>query len=279
MADTPRLRALQNLSNNLPVANSQIAAGHQAAQQMQIQNAVRSAPAGTGTNAAQQTGASAAQQKGSEMIDSAGTQLQQQSGKAGLAAVGAAETANTNAAQIGSLQAGAKDSAQDNVARLDAVASGAKADLYDKQMQFAKDQDNRTLFSEQQLSDYAVANAQSAQEYQNKAQAASIVNQRNIQMLETAHAKIMEDLNFKYQQAKQAGDHNAQESIRSMMNETEDRMSREKARAANSSAAWQAGGLILGGAAGAAIGQSASGAAGGAGVGSALGSAASGIGL
>ncbi len=269
MADTPRLRALQNLSNNLPVANSQVAAGQAAARDMQIQNAVKAAPSGGATTAtAQQTGTTAAQQAGQQMVQGAGQQLEQQNK---IAQVGAAETANTNQQQVASLQAGAKDQAMDNLQKLDKVSSGAKTELYDKQMQFAKDSNQRTIFSENQLADYARANAQSDQEYQNKAQAAQLMSKRYIQVLETAHAKIIEDLNFKYQQARQAGDHEATRQVTEMLNQTNDRIAREKARAANSAAAWQAGGTIVGAVGGTILGGPA-GAAGGAAVGGAIGS-------
>lgn len=276
MADTPRLRALQNLSNNLPVANSNVAAAHNATRDMQIQAAVKAAPAGASNNTAtaQQTGASVAQQRGAEMIDSAGKQLTMQSGKGGIASTAAAETANIGKAEVAGLQAGARDSAMDNVARLDKLSSGAKADLYDKQMQFSKNADNRTVFSEQQMADYAAANAQSSQEYQNKAQAAQILSKRYIETLEAAHGKVMEDLNFKYRQAQQEGDHETQRQVTEMINQTNDRMAREKARAANSAAAWQAGGTIVGAVGGAYFGPAGSmaGAAAGGAIGSALGS-------
>lgn len=274
MADTPRLRALQNLSQNLPVANSRVAAGQSAARDMQLQSVVQKAPsASPTTSTAQQTGSSASQQAGQQMIEGATNQLAQQGQ---VAKLGNAETANANQAQVSSLQSGAREAAMDNAQRLDRVAAGAKAELYDRQMQFARDELGRTKFTNEQLADFAVSNAKSAQEYQNQAQTAQLATQRNMQMLEAAHGRIMEDLQFQYQQAKQSGDQDAMRQIRDKANSMDDMMAREKARAANKAAAWTAGGVLLGGAAGAAVGQSAAGAQGGAGVGGALGGLAGG---
>lgn len=279
MADSVRSKALQNISNALPVANAQVAAGQNAARQMQIQSAVRGAPAGAGTATAQTTGAAVAENAGQQAIQSAGQAVQQQ-GQVGQ--LGIAEQARQNQGEVQSLASGAKENEIANVERLAAIDSRAKDELYDKQMNFAQDENGRTLFNEQQLADYARISARSDQEYQNYAQAAKQASDRKLQMMETAFHKIEADLNYKYAQAKQAGDQAAQQQIAQQQAENAARMEREKARASNSAAAWNAGGQIVGAVAGGVLGSvvpgigTAVGATAGAGLGGALGSLAGG---
>lgn len=277
MADTARLKALQNLSSALPIANSKVAAGQAAARQMQVQNAVRGAPAAAPiASTAQQTGQAVAEQAGTQAVQAAGQQVQQQQQ---LGQTGLQEQNTANQSQVASLQQGAKEQQMDNVQKLAQLDSKLKADIYDRNMTFQKSELGRTSLNENQLADYTRLSARNDEEFKNFQQAATQASQRQLQMMDTAYKKIVEDLDFRYQQAKQAGDQQAMRDVANMKSETKARMDREEARAANSAAAWTAGGAILGGAAGAAVGQSAAGASGGAGIGGAAGGLASGIGI
>lgn len=271
---TPRMRALQNLSNQLPVANQQVAAGQQAARQMQLQNAVAAAPVtGNTTTNAQQTGASAAQQAGGQAVEAATNAVKQQGQ---IAQTGLAEEARQGQSEVAGQEMGAKQQAMDNTQRLAAIDMRAKQELYDKQMQFQKDELGRTQFNETQLADYARTNAVSNEQLKNYAQSANQLSQRKIQAMEIAYKKVAEDLEQKEALAIQKGDEQARSDIEKQRMDINAQMSREKARAANRAAIWQTGGTIAGGVVGAFAGPA--GASAGAGVGGAVGGAAGALG-
>jgi hypothetical protein len=76
--ETTRMRALRNLSQQLPVANQAIADGQQAARDMQVQQAVAKAPAAAPiATTAQTTGAAVAQSAGADAVKNAQTTTQQ----------------------------------------------------------------------------------------------------------------------------------------------------------------------------------------------------------
>lgn len=277
MADTARLKALQNLSSSLPIANQKVAAGQSAARQMQVQQAVKQAPVGANIpQAAQQTGQAVAENVGQQAVQAAGQNLQQQQQ---VGQVGLQEQQTQNRATGASLQQGVQEQQMDNVQKLAQLDSKLKQDIYDRNMTFQKDELGRTALNENQMADYARLSATSDEQFKNYQQQANQASQRQLALMDTAYKKIIEDLDFRYQKAKQAGDQQTMRDVETMRTQTAARMDREKARAANSAAAWAAGGMILGGVTGAAMGQTAASTGAGAGFGGAAASAISGMGL
>lgn len=263
-----KLQALQNLSNQLPVANSNVAQGQAAARNMQLQQAVAAAPSTANIKqTAQQTGAASAQQAGSEMIQNAQNEVKQQGA---VGQVGLQQQQQDVAGQVAGQQQGLAQQQMDNVQKLASIDEGAKQELYDKQMQFQKDQDGRTMFNTIQLADYARLKSQSDEQYQNYAQQAQQLEKRNLQVMEAAYNKVAEDLNQKYALAKQKGDQQTQLQVAAMKREADAAIERAKSRAANNQAAWTAGGTVVGAGVGAIAGGPA-GASTGASVGGALG--------
>jgi hypothetical protein len=155
--------------------------------------------------------------------------------------------------QVARAQQAARQQEMTNIDRLGRLDMEAKKDLYDRELQFKKDETSRTLFNERQLMDYAARNARSDEEYKNYAQQADLLNRRNLQAMETAYKLIEEDLAQKWRVAEQKKDQAAQKQIADIRAEIAARMEREKARAANRASMIQAGGMIVGAAAGAAI--------------------------
>lgn len=269
-AATPRMQALRNLSNQLPVANSQLAQGQQAARNIQLQQAVKAAPTTANTTqTAQQTGAAVAENAGKQLIQNAGQAIQQ-NGQVG--SVINQEQAQQAQARTQGLQSSAREQAMDNVQRLAQVSEDAKKELYDKQMKFQKDEQGRTVLNERQLADYARVSAQNEQQYAQYAQSAQQINQRNLQAMENAYNLVKEDLVQKYAQAEQAKDQTTMREIAQMRIDADARIQQERNRADNNSAAWGAGGSVLGTAAGAvATGGNPAGAKAGGALGGALG--------
>lgn len=269
-ASTPRLKALQNLASQLPVSNSKVAAGQQAARDMQLQSAVKAAPVSAPiAQTAQTTGAAAAGQAGQQAIERA-TQQIQQGGQVGQ--VGLQEQARAGQARVAGLKSGAREAEMGNVQKLAQISEEAKKELFDRQTSFEKDEMGRTHFNERQLADYAKVNAQSDESYKNYAQQSEQLSRRKLQAMEHAARVVESDLEQKYQQAKQKGDQQSALEIEKTRKDMADKIQREKTRAANRAAAWQAGGTIVGAGAGALIGGPA-----GAAAGASLGSAAGGM--
>lgn len=266
--ETTRMRALQNVAAALPVANQRVAAGQKAAQDIQLQKAVAAAPVTAPiAQTAQATGAAAAEQTGQQMIQQAGQTAQQtqQIGQMGLV-----DQAQANQTQIAGLAAGAKQQEMDNLQRFSALNEQAKQELYDKQMQFDRDELGRTKFNEIQLADYTRLNAHNDQELQNYSQQAQQLSRRKLQAMESAYKLVAADLEQKQKLAEQKND---QESIRTIAQQKKDmevKIQNERNRMANSQAAWSAGGTILGAVVGGLAG-GAGGAKGGASVGEAAG--------
>lgn len=247
-----RLKALQNLSNQLPVANSQVAQGQAAARDMQLQQAVKAAPTTQNvTQAAQQTGAASAQNAGQQFIQNAGQQVKQQ-GQVGQLALGEQQLGNQQS--LANQQQAAAKGQMDNVQRLASISEGAKQELYDKQMQFQQDELGRTLFNETQLQDYLKANAQSDEQFANYKQTADQLTKRKLQAMEQAAKLIEFDLNQKQALAEQKKDQKSAQEVAQIRKEIQEQMQRERARAANRAGAFGAGGTIVGAAAGAVIG-------------------------
>lgn len=264
---SPTMLALKNLAKALPAANSAVATGQQSARDMQLQQAVAGAPQGTNTAAAQQLGQQQGQEAGQQMIQRA----EQGVGEAGaIGQTGLQAQAVQNQGQIIGQQQGATQQQTDNVQRLASLSEGVKQQLYDAQMQFQKDQNGRTIFTANQLADYTAMTAQNKQVFEAQAQQANQLNQMSLEATQTAYQKVAEDLTQKYQIAKQAGDEKQAEAIAQQKHAADIAMQQAQANAANNSAAWAAGGMIVGGVAGAVVGGPA-GAAVGASAGGALG--------
>lgn len=243
MADTPRMKALQNLAGNLPVASQRIATGQNAARQIQLQQAVKAAPVGGATIApAQETGAALATNAGQQAIQNAQNQLQQQ-GQIGQ--LGIAEQGRQNQAELASLQAGSRQQAMDETQKFAALNEGLKKQLYDDTMQFQKDELGRTVFNERQLADYARLNAQSDEQFRNYEQSTKLASKRKLQLLEQAYSMIEEDLRQQYAEAEQRKDMDAKRYIMTQQKKAEQEIQRARNNAANQAMAWKAAGGVV----------------------------------
>lgn len=266
---TPRLAALQNLASNLPAANKRIAVGASAARDMQLQKAVAAAPTSAPiTSTAQNTGASMAAQAGQQAVQSAGQQVQQ-AGQ--IAQVGLGEQKLQGQAEVASAQSGAREEQFDQATKFAKLNADLKKSLYDDTMKFQKDELGRTKFNDVQMADYARANAQSDEQYNNYAQKAQLIQKRSLQIMEHANKLMMKDLEQKQRMAEKEKDQQSFLEIEQMKAAARAALEKKKRKAANAAAAWGAGGTIIGTVAGTVLGGPAGGAA-GASVGGAVGS-------
>lgn len=271
--ETPRMSALKNLAKNLPVANSQVAQGQSAARGMQLQQAVQAAPASTNTTTtAQQIGAQQAQQAGVQQVEAAqkATAVRGPLARMGTAAV--QEQAQQGQEKLSSLQAGAREQAMDATQRLAALDASTKKEMYDDQIQFEKDENGRTKFNTIQLADYARLKAENDEQYKNYAQQATQASSRRLQAMDNAYRVLTQQLEQKYKLAEQKKDQDSMRQIIATKQAMEEKIAKEKAKAANTNAMFSTAGTVIGGVIGAVGGGTQ-----GAGVGMAAGGAAGGL--
>ena len=243
-APSNKLKALQNLAGQLPVASQKVAQGQAAARDIQLQQAVKAAPTTTQTAApAAQIGAAQTQQAGSQMIEQA-KQTQAQLGQ--VAQAGLAQQGQEQQAKTASLQAGAKQQQQDQVQQLASISMQAKNELFDKQLTFDKDQAGRTLFNDRQLMDYAAKNARSNEEFKNYAQQAEQINKRALEAQEHAFKLIQQDLDAKQAIAEQNNDQDAAKQIAAARMDMQKRMANQKNKKNNRSAMYTSVGTGVG---------------------------------
>lgn len=270
---TPRMAALQTLQNQLPVASQRVAQGLQAARDIQLQQAVAKAPTGAAiAPAAQQTAAAAQAQMGSQQVEQA-KQMVQQAGQLGQLQLGEQQMAAQQ--KVAQAEQAARQQEMTSAERLGRLDMAAKQEIYDKQLQFQKDEAGRTLFNQRQLADYAAQNARSTEDFKNWAQQAQQINKRELQAMETAYNLITEDLKQRWTLAEQQKDQAAKQEIARIESQVRAAMERKRAQAANNTAMWSSIGTVAGAGIGAFFGGPAGAVAGaqaGAGVGGMVGS-------
>ena len=132
------------------------------------------------------------------------------------------------------------------VERLAAIDANAKKELFDAELQFRKDANNQTFFSERQLADYKRQSAASDEQFKNWANTAQNYHKRNIASLEAVYNKLAEVEKNNFRVGEQKLDQAAKEELIRLKLDTERRIADAKRKAANTAAKWQAAGTIIG---------------------------------
>jgi hypothetical protein len=248
VGDSPRQKALKQLSAQFPVANQQVANGVQAARQISLQQQVGQAAPGTSYRAAQQAGAATAAQAGQQAVQQAGAAQNQQVqlGQLGLQEQGRQLRSDAAGQELalGREQMQTGD-------RLSRLGMAQKAELFDKQLQFKDDEMGRARLNDRQLIDWAATKAKSAEDFANYSQMAEQTAARQQQIMDMAFKKVSQSLEQGYLGGKQKLDQASKLEIQSMLAEAK-KAQEERANAAkNKSTMWQAAGTLGGIAAGA----------------------------
>jgi hypothetical protein len=244
-AETPRMSALKQLSQQMPVANRRLAGGLQAARDIQLQRAVAAAPAAPTAQAAQQIGTAQAATAGQQQLQLGEQALQQQ---AQLAQLGAQKAQRESRATLQRLEAGEREQRLRDTEKFSKLNEQAKNQMLDARLKFNRDEMGRAYFNERQLADFAKMSARSDEEFQNWSQKSRQAHEFKIKMLDAAHRKIMSVLQNE-QQLKELGlDAKQQIELRQRAKQLEEQMRRDAAEAANKQAMWSAvGGIVLAG--------------------------------
>jgi hypothetical protein len=156
------------------------------------------------------------------------------------------------------------------------LAGAKKAELFDDNMQFKKDELNRTQFNDRQLVDWALTQAKNETEM---AEFENMIEQsldRKRQVVEHAARMLEQQLQEAFAASEQGLDQQAKEDLFAIKQAADEARRKAEARANSTAAAWSSGGAIVGGIIGGVVGAiaaNAPGAIAGAGVGSGVGSA------
>lgn len=274
---TPKTSQLANLASQFPSMAQQTANVQQAQARMAAAEAVRQQAAGK----ARPTSAA---EMGAQLYTAQAAASREAAMRAqrGAAAVGEMELQRQKEEKQKLLferAQGIQANLRKQEQQLQQLNSSVKANLYDKAMQFEKDEIGRTKWKTSQLMDYAARKSQRAQDYRNLEQQVGMMQRRRSTLLRVAQAKIEQSLKQEFEKSEAVRDRDLTERLTRAQAEIKLKLEKAANEAAEQSARWSSGGQIIGTLLGAGIGFVASGfnplgAAAGAGIGKELGGAA-----
>lgn len=154
---------------------------------------------------------------------------------------------------LADMQLGLKQQYRKNEQLLTQLGGEVKNKLYDKAMQFQKDELGRTVWSQTQLMDFATKKAQRWQDYRNTELKVGQMQKRRMNLLKTAQAKIQQSLEQEYMKTEAVANRELQDRLTKAKVEIQRRIKEAEAKAAEESAMWGIGGQIFGAVAGVAL--------------------------
>lgn len=156
--------------------------------------------------------------------------------------------------KIAAIQRGLQEQSRRSSQRLFNLDQGIRDRLLTDQLTFKRDELGRQQFNERQLADYALANAQTEQDYQRYAQQVQQATQRKQQYMQAAYAKIKQELEQSYQKEDSKETRALRKELAQAEHAMKIKIQREQVKAANRAGMLGAAGSIVGGVAGAFIG-------------------------
>lgn len=243
MANSIRLEQLKKLAGAMPVANQKVAAGLQAGQQVQFQNAIKGANPGAGTSAAQSAGAQQAAALAAPVLQANQTS-QQQTGQ--IANLSQNQQGLENAAAVSQRQSGIVDKGINQNNRLAQLSNDIKNQLLDDQLKFNQDERGRVLLNDRQLADAAILTAKNEQDLLNYKQNIQQMNSRKLQAMEVAYNKLAQAMKTGYTDEGQRLDFQTKVDIKNMMMNAEKDIRALKNKQEANQAAWSAAGTVVG---------------------------------
>lgn len=157
---------------------------------------------------------------------------------------------------------------QQNLAKVASLNSQVKRDLFEKNMEFKKDELGRTQFNDRQLADYALLKARTEEDYANYEQEVGQASEMKMQILKQSYHVITQSMKQMFEQEMSTLDNFQREDLARAQANVQQKIKEEQAKARNRSSLWVAGGTVVGAVIGGVVG-----AVGGAGVGAAPGAA------
>lgn len=130
------------------------------------------------------------------------------------------------------------------------TARSAKGELYDRQMTFQRDEQDRAYLNERQLMDFALAKGIEQEEWLDYQQSAMQAAERELAMMQAAYDRIVQQMNQESFQKRTDISQKVKLELAEKAAAFKREIERKKARAANRGAAWRAGGMLIGAVAG-----------------------------
>jgi hypothetical protein len=190
--DPNKTTKLQQLSAQLPVASARLQQQQQAARDLQLQQAVQKAPEAVPVQAtAAQIGQAQAASAGQQAIAAAQKQVESQAQVAEQAVAVERLDSQKGLAQA---EMGVRQQQQDLETKLSNVSLDGKRELYDKTMEFKRDELGRTKFNEDQMDDYALSKARNEDEFRNYSQQVDLLYQRKQTLYDVQLKKVSQEL-------------------------------------------------------------------------------------
>lgn len=243
MALSDRQNQLAGLAAQMPVANQEVAQGLQTAAELQRRSSMSQASPYATKAQAQQAGAAATAAKQNANIQ-AGAQTQEQAMQ--LAQAGLQNTQADNEQKIASRRNALTAQQQELQNRLASMSGEVKQQLFDKQMDFVKDELGRTTFTQQQLADWATTKAKTYEDYQNYVQSMEQASERRNQILKASYARITQALQQGFISEQEPLDQAMRANLTKARQELQLKIQRQQAEQRSTMAMYQAGGTILG---------------------------------
>ena len=260
MADTTRMKALQKLSGQMPVASQSTAQGLQSARDIQFRQSIGTAPQGAGVGAARQLGTQNAAASGQQTIAQAQQGLQNQQ-NLGQLALGEQQMQQTG--QIAGQELSLEQHREKLASKLASISEEATRKVFDSRMEFQVDEMNRTHFNERQLADFAVMQARNKEDLAKWEQESHHAHKRKIQLLETMHKKVLAAMQEEFAKSEQSKSQDQIQLLKQMEKDMAEKIRKEKQEAANKGGMWSAAGTVVGTVIGAYVGGPAGASAGG----------------
>lgn len=221
-------------------------AGQQAGLKQQVQQLSQAAPAGTVAPGKEQIQALAGE---TTKAQAAPTLEAQKQAAAAAQAARAQQAQEIRLQKVGVLQKQKQDLAQlvtTNEERLSNFNVGIKHELFDKQMRIQKDKFGRSLFTNQQLMDWAALKAKNEEDFKRYQSTAEQMIRRKEQVLDQALRVIQQDLEQRLESARQQGNHELEMTLVKLEDAAKRRAAEAKAKAAAEGSLWAIGGTIVG---------------------------------
>jgi hypothetical protein len=245
-----RLEQLQQIGQQLPVANQRIASQQAAARNIQMQQQLGGMSANTGVPQAQQVGAGVTAQAGQQSLQNQQVQ-QQQVGE--VAKLGLQQQQLENQQSLASKQMQAETESRKLDMQVSRLSADQKQQLFDNRLKFEYNKAGESYMNVRQLSDWTRLNAQNQQQYQDYVQKMDQTSSRELYSLQVASAKISQQMEEQSQQTIQSSRQATMAQLAQAKHDLDMQIQAKKNKAANTAAQWRAGGAVVGAVAGAAV--------------------------
>jgi hypothetical protein len=162
---------------------------------------------------------------------------------------------------------------------LASIGRDVKDQIFDSRLRFEKDENGRKFSNERQLADWAISNAKTEQELQGRFREMQQASDRTIKLLEHSNNQIMEAINRGWLVKEQKLDYEQKRYLLDLKRKMDEKIAKERAKAANRMAVYQGVGMVAGAVIGsmvAPVGGTALGATAGASAGAGVGTAVAG---